>query len=63
MVGDSRNGEHHEQQEDDNCDDLRGLGGRPAFDGIRGIWRDRAGDTGHEPGDGGVTAERSEGRA
>ena len=39
MVGDSRNGEHHEQQEDDNCDDLRGLGGCLACDGIRGSWR------------------------
>lgn len=62
MIGDNRNGEHHEQQEDDNCDDLRGLGGRPACDDIRVIWRDRTGDAGHESRNCGVrVSERSSG--
>ena len=48
MVGDTRNGEHHEQQQEINDGLLHGLGGRAACNDIRGVRRDRAGDTGHE---------------
>ena len=52
MVGDTRNGEHHEQQQEINDGLLHGLGGRAACNDIRGVRRDRAGDTGHEPCEG-----------
>ena len=52
MAGDTRNGEHHEQQQEINDGLLHGLGGRAACNDIRGVRRDRAGDTGHEPCDG-----------
>ena len=49
MARDTRNGEHHEQQQEINDGLLHGLGGRAACNDIRGVRRDRAGDTGHEP--------------
>ena len=52
MVGDTRNGEHHEQQQEINDGLLHGLDGRAACSDIRGVRRDRAGDTGHEPCEG-----------
>ena len=52
MVGDTRNEEHHEQQQEINDGLLHGLGGRAACNDIRGLRRDRAGDTGHEPCEG-----------
>ena len=52
MVGDTRNGEHHEQQQEINDGLLHGLGGRAACNDIRDVRRDRAGNTGHEPCDG-----------
>ena len=44
MVGDTRNGEHHEQQQEINDGLLHGLGGRAACNDIRDVRRDRAGD-------------------
>ena len=52
MAGDTRNGEHHEQQQELNDGLLHGLGGRAACNDIRGVRRDRAGDTGYEPCEG-----------
>ena len=52
MVGDTRNEEHHEQQQEINDGLLHGLDGRAACNDIRGVRRDRAGDTGHEPCEG-----------
>ena len=37
MVGDTRNGEHHEQQQEINDGLLHGLGGRAACNDIRGV--------------------------